>query len=83
MFPWRGSDATQRFGGTASRVYGCDGRSVLGCSRRAARARFAPFYFIVAAKGAAYEVYGEGSGDQAASDAAYAELSKLAPGGGR
>jgi hypothetical protein len=66
------------FGGTEWQVYACDdGRSVLARAKDGNPA--APFFFIVAAKGAAYEVYGEGTGEQAASDAAYAELNKLAP----
>jgi len=66
------------FGGTEWQVYACDdGRSVLARAKDGNPA--APFYFIVAAEGEAYEVYGEGTGDQAASDAAYAELRQLAP----
>jgi hypothetical protein len=66
------------FGGTEWQVYACDdGRSILARAKDGNPA--APFYFIVAAKDATYEIYGEGTGDQAASDSAYAELSKLAP----
>jgi len=66
------------FGGTEWQVYACDdGRSVLARAKDGNPA--APFYFIVAAKGEAYEVYGEGTGAKAATDAAYEELNKLEP----
>lgn len=68
----------QSFGGTLWSVYACsDGRSILARAKPGSPAD--PFYFILAAKGEAYELYGEGTGDQAATDAAYEELKKLAP----
>jgi len=64
------------FGGTEWRVYACDdGRSVLARAEDGNPA--APFYFIIAATEKGHELYGEGTGDKAASDAAYADLQKL------
>ena len=66
----------QSFGGTEWLVYACDdGRSVLTRAKDGNPA--APFYFILAATEKGHELYGEGTGDQAASDAAYADLQKL------
>ena len=66
----------QRFGGTEWQVYACDdGRSVLAVTKAGNPA--APFYFIIAATEKGHELYGEGTGDKAASDAAYADLQKL------
>jgi hypothetical protein len=64
------------FGGTEWQVFACDdGRSVLAVTKAGNPA--APFHFILAATDIGHEVYGEGSGDKAASDAAYADLQKL------
>lgn len=66
------------FGGTEWLVYACsDGRSVLARARAGSPAD--PFYFILADKveGEGFELYGQGNGDKAASDAAYDELKKL------
>lgn len=64
------------FGGTEWQVYACDdGRSLL--TRAKAGNPAAPFYFIIAATEKGHELYGEGTGDKAASDAAYADLQKL------
>jgi hypothetical protein len=66
----------QSFGGTEWQVYACDdGRSVL--TRAKGDNPAAPFYFIIAATEKGHEIYGEGTGDKAASDAAYAALQKL------
>jgi hypothetical protein len=65
-----------RFGGTEWQVYACDdGRSILAVTKAGNPA--APFYFILAANDKGHEVYGEGTGEKAASDAAYADLQKL------
>lgn len=65
-----------RFGGTEWQVYACDdGRSLLAVTKDGNPA--APFHFIIAATEKGHELYGEGSGDKAASDAAYAALQKL------
>jgi hypothetical protein len=64
------------FGRSEWVVYGCsDGRSVVVAAKEGNPA--GPFFFIFAAKGETYELYGEGDGDKAASDAAYADLQKL------
>jgi hypothetical protein len=64
------------FGGTEWQVYACDdGRSLLTRAKDGNPA--APFYFILAATEKGHELYGEGTGDKAASDAAYADLQKL------
>jgi len=64
------------FGGTEWQVYACDdGRSVLAVTKAGNPA--APFYFIIAATEKGHELYGEGTGDKAASDTAYADLQKL------
>jgi hypothetical protein len=64
------------FGGTEWQVYACDdGRSLLTRAKEGNPA--APFYFILAATEKGHELYGEGTGDKAASDAAYADLQKL------
>lgn len=64
------------FGGTEWLVYACnDGRSILARAKPGNPA--APFYFIIAATEKGHELYGEGTGDKAASDAAYADLQKL------
>jgi hypothetical protein len=66
----------QRFAGTEWQVYACDdGKSLLTVTKAGNPA--APFYFIIAATDKGHEIYGEGTGDKAASDAAYAELQKL------
>jgi hypothetical protein len=66
------------FGGTEWSVFACsDGRSIIARAKPGNPAD--PFYFIIAATGEAYEVYGEGTGEKAASDAAYEELRKLVP----
>ena len=66
----------QSFGGTEWQVYACDdGRSLLSVAKDGNPA--APFYFILAATEKGHELYGEGTGDKSASDAAYADLQKL------
>jgi hypothetical protein len=64
------------FGGTEWQVYACDdGKSLLAVTKEGNPA--SPFYFILAATDKGHELYGEGTGDKAASDAAYADLQKL------
>jgi hypothetical protein len=68
--------ANQTFGGTPWLVYACDdGHSVILLSAPGSPA--APFYFSFAYNGHDYELHGEGTGSQKATDAAYAELGKL------
>jgi hypothetical protein len=57
-------------------VYGCDdGRSLVVVSAPGSPAM--PFYFLVAVADSGINLRGEGTGDKAATDATYKELSAL------
>ncbi|MGQ0443295.1 MAG: hypothetical protein ACT4OH_07630 [Methylophilaceae bacterium] len=66
--------ASKNFGGSAWLVYGCnDNNSVVAVSAPGSPAM--PFYFIFSYSAGSYQLHGEGTGNKAATDAAYKELS--------
>ena len=66
----------KKFGTGTWLVYGCqDGESLLVAAARGNPA--VPFYFVLSPEGEEVEIHGEGTGDQAATDAAYTDLEKL------
>jgi len=68
--------AIKTFGGSSWLVYACDDRhSVVVITAPGSTA--APFYFIFAYGADGYQLHGEGTGNKAATDAAYKELSQL------
>jgi len=68
--------ATKIFGGSPWLVYACDDKhSVLVIA--APRSAAAPFYFMFAYGAGGYRLRGEGAGNEAATDAAYKDLSQL------
>jgi len=70
--------ANRTFGGSDWFVYGCDDRhSVVVITAPGSPA--SPFYFMFAHKDGAYRLIGEGTGNKAATQAAYQELSILKP----
>ena len=67
---------TKAFGGSSWLVYGCsDKHSVVAITATDSVA--APFYFMFAFGNGDYKLYGEGTGNKAATDAAYKDLSQL------
>lgn len=70
----------RKFGGTSWLVYACsDNHSVVVMSAPGSKA--APFYFILNGQKGSYRLVGEGTGNKAATDAAYADLHALLPTG--
>ena len=66
------------FGGTPWLVYACsDNHSVVVMSAPGSKA--APFYFMFNWQNGTYRLVGEGTGNKAATDAAYTALHALAP----
>lgn len=71
--------ANRIFGGTPWLVYGCsDKHSVVVVAAKGSPAM--PFYFMFTYGSETYHLYGEGAGNRAKTDQAYAELSKLTKG---
>ncbi len=67
---------TKIYGKTRWLVYGCvDDRSMVIVTAPGNRA--SPFYFMLSPQKDGYHLTGEGTGDKAATDAAYRDLSKL------
>jgi hypothetical protein len=67
---------TKVFGKASWLVYSCDDhRSVVVVATDGSPAM--PFYFILAAQPDTHRLYGEGTGDKAVTDAAFAELKML------
>ncbi|MET3116453.1 hypothetical protein AAKU64_000659 [Undibacterium sp. GrIS 1.8] len=67
---------TKTFGGSSWLVFGCsDKRSVVVVTASGSIA--APFYFMFAFGTSGYKLYGEGTGNKAATDAAYKDLIEL------
>jgi hypothetical protein len=67
---------TKTFGRTSWLVYACDdGRSLVVVSGEGSPAM--RFYFMFVWKGGAYQLHGEGTGDNKVTQAAFDELSKL------
>jgi hypothetical protein len=70
--------AHRAFGGTQWTVYSCaDEVSVVFVSAKDSPA--SPFVFILAPVDGAYQLHGEGNGDQAASQAAGDAMSRMTP----
>jgi hypothetical protein len=64
------------YGGTKWLVFSCsDSQSLVVVSAPGSAA--APFYFLFAADSTGYDLKGEGTGNRAATDAAYKDLSAL------
>ena len=70
--------APKIFGGSSWLVYGCsDMHSVVVIT--APGSQVTPFYFMFAYSFGSYKLHGEGTGNKAATDAAYKVLSQLKP----
>ena len=68
--------AHKTIGGSAWLVYACDDKhSVVAVTDAGSAA--APFYFMFSYDSGGYHLRGEGTGNKAATDAAYRELSQL------
>lgn len=66
------------YGASEWQVYSCvDGRSIVVLANEGSRAH--PFYFMLTPEEQGVNLYGEGSGDSAATRAAYKDLEKLSP----
>jgi hypothetical protein len=67
---------TKTYGGTKWLVYSCnDNRSLVIVSAPDSPA--SPFYFLFSSENGEYHLHGEGTGDKAATDAAYKDLGTL------
>jgi hypothetical protein len=68
--------ANRQIGGNSWLVYSCDDqRSMVAVAPADNPA--SPFYFVLRSDAGSYKIYGEGTGDKAASDAAGDELSRM------